>query len=76
MCAVQNQAQKVDSIPPSNEWCGRGRKQEHQEDHRKRTVTYKDWHDMLPWVLLAYRTSIRSSTGATPYSLVYGTEAV
>ncbi|PKI15938.1 hypothetical protein CRG98_049515, partial [Punica granatum] len=40
------------------------------------TVNYKDWHEMLPFALLAYRTSIRTSTGATPYSLVYGTEAV
>ncbi|PKI72254.1 hypothetical protein CRG98_007328 [Punica granatum] len=42
----------------------------------KMTVNYKDWHEMLPFALLAYRTSIRSSTGATPYSLVYGMEAV
>ncbi|XP_031392416.1 uncharacterized protein LOC116204461 [Punica granatum] len=42
----------------------------------KMTVNYKDWHEMLPFALLAYRTSIRTSTGATPYSLVYGTEAV
>ncbi|PKI75253.1 hypothetical protein CRG98_004293 [Punica granatum] len=31
---------------------------------------------MLPFALLAYRTSIRTSTGTTPYSLVYGMEAV
>ncbi|PKI78914.1 hypothetical protein CRG98_000687 [Punica granatum] len=43
---------------------------------KKMTVTYKDWHEMLPFALLAYRTSIRSSTGATPYSLVYGMVAV
>ena len=42
----------------------------------KMTVTHKDWHEMLPFALMAYRTSIRVSTGATPYSLVYGTEAV
>ncbi|PKI57287.1 hypothetical protein CRG98_022326 [Punica granatum] len=36
----------------------------------KMTVNYKDWHEMLPYALLAYRTSIRTSTGATPYSLV------
>ncbi|PKI41454.1 hypothetical protein CRG98_038153 [Punica granatum] len=42
----------------------------------KMTVTYKDWHEMLRFALLAYRTSIRTSTGATPYSLVYGMEAV
>ncbi|PKI78853.1 hypothetical protein CRG98_000714 [Punica granatum] len=42
----------------------------------KMTVNYKDWHKMLPYALLAYRTSIRTSTGVTPYSLVYGMEAV
>ncbi|PKI53186.1 hypothetical protein CRG98_026427 [Punica granatum] len=42
----------------------------------KMTVNYKDWHEMLPFALLVYRTSIRSSTGATPYSLVYGMETV
>ncbi|PKI60750.1 hypothetical protein CRG98_018870 [Punica granatum] len=31
---------------------------------------------MLPFALLAYRTSVRSSTGVTPYSLVYGMETV
>ncbi|KAJ9128440.1 hypothetical protein P3X46_035023, partial [Hevea brasiliensis] len=38
--------------------------------------TYRDWHDMLTYALQAYRTSVRTSTGATPYSLVYGMEAV
>ena len=37
---------------------------------------YKDWHLQLPYALWGYRTSIRSSTRATPYSLVYGMEAV
>ncbi|GKV46142.1 hypothetical protein SLEP1_g53149 [Rubroshorea leprosula] len=41
----------------------------------KMTVTYKDWHEMLPYTLHAYRTFVRTSTGATPYSLVYGMEA-
>ncbi|PKI69513.1 hypothetical protein CRG98_010088 [Punica granatum] len=40
------------------------------------TVTYKDWHEMLSFALLTYRTSIRTLTGATLYSLVYGMEAV
>ena len=31
---------------------------------------------MLPFVLHGYRTSVRTSTGATPFSLVYGMEAV
>ena len=43
---------------------------------RKMVVTYKDWHEMLPYALHGYRTSVRTSTGATPYSLVYGMEAV
>ncbi|RDY02637.1 hypothetical protein CR513_13879, partial [Mucuna pruriens] len=51
-------------------------KQKHQENSTEDGVTYKDWHGMLPYTLHGYRTSIRTSTGATPYSLVYGTEAV
>ena len=31
---------------------------------------------MLPYALLGYRKTVRTSTGATPYLLVYGTEAV
>ncbi|KAA3477298.1 RNA-directed DNA polymerase (Reverse transcriptase), Ribonuclease H [Gossypium australe] len=38
----------------------------------KMTETYKDWHEKLPFSLYAYRTSIRTSTRATPLSLVYG----
>ena len=38
--------------------------------------TYKDWHEKLPFALYAYRTSIRTSIGATPFSLVYGMEVV
>ncbi|KAI5387697.1 hypothetical protein KIW84_073694 [Lathyrus oleraceus] len=43
---------------------------------QKMTVTYKEWHEMLPFALHGYRTSVRTSTGATPFSLVHGTEAV
>ena len=39
-------------------------------------VTYKDWHEMLPFALHGYRTSIRTSTGATPFSLVYDMQVV
>ncbi|OIW00397.1 hypothetical protein TanjilG_05747 [Lupinus angustifolius] len=39
-------------------------------------VTYRDWHDMLPFALHGYQISVRTSTGATPHSLVYGMEAV
>ena len=43
---------------------------------RKMTEKHRDWHEKLPYALMAYRTSIRTSTGATPYSLIYGMEAV
>ncbi|KAA3461425.1 RNA-directed DNA polymerase [Gossypium australe] len=42
----------------------------------KMTETYKDWHEKLPFALYAYRTSVRTSTGVTPFSLVYGMEVV
>ncbi|RVW67833.1 hypothetical protein CK203_061001 [Vitis vinifera] len=38
--------------------------------------TSRDWSEKLPFALWAYRTSFRTSTGATPYSLVYGMEAM
>lgn len=34
-----------------------------------------DWDTKLPYVLFAYRTSQHSSTGQTPFFLVYGREA-
>ena len=37
---------------------------------------YKDWHKKLPFALWGYRTSVRVSTGSTPYSLVYRMDAV
>ena len=43
---------------------------------QKMVVTYKDWHEMLPFALHGYRTFVRTSTGETPFSLVYGMEAV
>ncbi|XP_034674313.1 uncharacterized protein LOC117905510, partial [Vitis riparia] len=43
---------------------------------RRMIETSRDWSEKLPFALWAYRTSFRTSTGATPYSLVYGMEAV
>ena len=43
---------------------------------QKMMETYRDCPDKLPFALWGYRTSIRTSTGATLYSLVYGMEAV
>jgi len=43
---------------------------------QKMVVTNKDWHEMLPFALHGYRASVQTSTRATPFSLVYGMEAV
>ena len=43
---------------------------------RRMIEIYRDWSKKLSFALWAYRTSFRSSIGATPYSLVYGMEAV
>ena len=42
----------------------------------KAIETYKDWHKKLHFASHAYRTGVRTLTGATPFSLVYGMEAV
>ena len=42
----------------------------------KATKTNKDWHEKLPFALHTYRTEVRTSTRATPYSLVYKMEVV
>ena len=42
----------------------------------KATKTYKDWHEKFPFALHAYRIRVRTSIGATSYSLVYGMEVV
>ena len=34
----------------------------------------KHWHDWLPYTLLAYRTRIHSTTGQTPFALMFGRE--
>ncbi|XP_060200363.1 uncharacterized protein LOC132628613 [Lycium barbarum] len=40
------------------------------------TYNYKGWHEQLPYALLGYCTMARTSIGATPYLLVYGTKVV
>lgn len=39
-------------------------------------ITYKDWHDWLRHALNTYRITMRTSIGATPYSLVYEMETI
>ena len=36
----------------------------------------KLWVEKLPEILWAYRTTVRTPTGETPFSLTYGAEAV
>nr|XP_009600183.1 uncharacterized protein LOC104095705 [Nicotiana tomentosiformis] len=36
----------------------------------------RQWHEKLPFALLGYRTTVRTSIGATPYLVVYGTKVV
>ena len=38
--------------------------------------TSRDWSEKVPFALWAYHTSFHTSAEATPYSLVYGMEAV
>ena len=42
----------------------------------KMVETSRDWSEKLPFALWAYRTSFRTSTGVTSYSLVYGMKTV
>ncbi|XP_015060376.1 uncharacterized protein LOC107006307 [Solanum pennellii] len=43
---------------------------------RKMIDNHLGWYEMFPYALLGYRTTVKTSIGATPYLLVYGTEAV
>nr|XP_033509316.1 uncharacterized protein LOC117274204 [Nicotiana tomentosiformis] len=43
---------------------------------RKMMDNYKQWHETMPFPLLGYRTIVHTSTGETPYLLVYGTEVI
>ncbi|XP_070020476.1 uncharacterized protein [Nicotiana sylvestris] len=36
----------------------------------------KQWHEVFPFALLGYRSTVCTSVGATPYLLVYGTKVV
>lgn len=38
--------------------------------------TYKDWLEKLSYALWGYRMIVRTSTGMTPFFLIYGTEAI
>jgi len=39
-------------------------------------ITYRDWHEMLPYALHGYHTTVRTLTGAMAYALVNGMEVI
>nr|XP_025886072.1 uncharacterized protein LOC104646273 [Solanum lycopersicum] len=43
---------------------------------RKMVQGSRHWHEKLLFTLMGYRATVRTSVGATPYLLVYGTEPV
>ncbi|XP_047270314.1 uncharacterized protein K02A2.6-like [Capsicum annuum] len=43
---------------------------------RKMVENDRSWYEMLPYALLGYFTTVRTSTGATRYLLFYGNKAV
>ncbi|XP_070042169.1 uncharacterized protein [Nicotiana tomentosiformis] len=43
---------------------------------KKMIQSSRQWHEKLPFALLGYCTTMSTSVWATPYLLVYGTEAV
>ena len=48
-----------------------------KDDLKKKVERLKGtWADELPMVLWAHRTTPKEATGETPFSLVFGTEAV
>uniref|UniRef100_A0A2N9H5G0 RNase H type-1 domain-containing protein n=1 Tax=Fagus sylvatica TaxID=28930 RepID=A0A2N9H5G0_FAGSY len=70
MPAVQDPAPQLCSIPSEDERSRRSCQQKREEDSEQDDGDIiKDWHEHLPYALCAYRTSVRTSVGATPYSL-------
>ena len=43
---------------------------------RKMIYNNQGLHEMFPYALLGYRTTVKMSIGATSYFLLYGVEAV
>ncbi|XP_069154701.1 uncharacterized protein [Solanum lycopersicum] len=67
---------KVNSLSPQMNGVVQAANKNIKKILRKMIDKQRGWHEMLPYALLGYRTTVRTSTGATPYLLVYGTEAV
>ena len=70
---IQSMAAAMAELTRQNQELTReiGLRRQHQGGHAKGV-----WQDELPRVLWAYRTTMRTPTGETPFKLAYGSEAV
>ena len=73
MHPIKDKASQFSTLSTQDEWCGRSGQQKCEENYSQ---SHRDWHEKLPFALHAYWTGVRTSIGATPYSLVYGMEVV
>ncbi|KAJ1700224.1 hypothetical protein LUZ63_000003 [Rhynchospora breviuscula] len=65
------------NLQSKGQWISRGLQQSDNQNSTQDSWGYhRNWHEKLPEALWAYRITYRTPTQATPYSLVYGTEAV
>ncbi|XP_070030031.1 uncharacterized protein [Nicotiana sylvestris] len=72
----QDQTQELHSLQASDEWSCRSRQQEYQEDIEEYDKESQTVAREVIISSLGYRTTVCTSTGTTPYMLVYGTEIV
>ena len=73
---IQDKASQFGTLPTQDEWRGRSSQQKCKEDYSQ---GYRDIQRLareVPFAFHTYRTGVQTSTGATPYSLVYEMEAV
>ena len=76
MRAVPDSTSQFISLSAKDEQCFEAANKNIKKIIQKMTITYKNWNKMLLFALHGYRTTARTSTRATPYSLVYGMEAI
>lgn len=76
MCKIQDLASQFGTLWPKMNGAIEPANKNIKKILEKMTVTYKDWHEKLSFALHAYRTSIRTSTGVTSYSLDYRMEEI
>ncbi|XP_070015534.1 uncharacterized protein [Nicotiana sylvestris] len=76
MPTVQDHASELHSVPPQGKWAAEAANKNIKKILRKMVQGSRQWHEKLPFALLGYRTTICTSVGATPYLLVYRTEAI